>query len=193
MKTFYHFSKLYHCFPDFFQVWKIAGQISRLCANPASKNGHYFCVILTGDTSGNSNTSNANREKGKVKTFRTLSAVSATLKTSDVSLNLRFSVGTKPSRKMLIPVKMKIHWCSNSSIKFYSYLIKTYVWNGHLSAHRQRVDKTWVYMLWLNFIIGVICIFLFLQFSIIHYHTPKFKARIKFNHNIIQITKTFRF
>ena len=30
IKTFYHFSKLCFCFPDFFQVWKIAGQISRL-------------------------------------------------------------------------------------------------------------------------------------------------------------------
>ena len=39
--------------------------------------------------------------------FQTLSAVSATLKTSDVSLNLRFSVGTKPSRNMLIPVTTK--------------------------------------------------------------------------------------
>ena len=29
-KTFYHFSRLYLYFPDFFQVWKIAGQISRL-------------------------------------------------------------------------------------------------------------------------------------------------------------------
>ena len=32
-------------------------------------------------------------------------AVSATLKVSDASRNLRFSVGTNPSRKMLIPVQ----------------------------------------------------------------------------------------
>ena len=25
LKTFYHFSRLYLFFPDFFQVWKIAG------------------------------------------------------------------------------------------------------------------------------------------------------------------------
>ena len=31
-------------------------------------------------------------------------AVSATLNTRDVSLNRKFSVGTKPSRKILIPV-----------------------------------------------------------------------------------------
>ena len=30
LQTFYHFSRLCLCFPDFFQVWKIAGQISRL-------------------------------------------------------------------------------------------------------------------------------------------------------------------
>ena len=30
LKIFYHFSRLYFHFPDFFQVWKIAGQISRL-------------------------------------------------------------------------------------------------------------------------------------------------------------------
>ena len=30
LKTFYYFSRLYLHFPDFFQVWKIAGQISRL-------------------------------------------------------------------------------------------------------------------------------------------------------------------
>ena len=99
-RLFFRFGKLLGKFQDFFKN-------SRLYRNPASKNRHYFCVILTRNTSGNSNTSNANREKGKVKTFRTLSAVSATLKTSDVSLNLRFSVGTKPSRKMLIPVKWK--------------------------------------------------------------------------------------
>ena len=29
-KTFYYFSRLHPHFPDFFQVWKIAGQISRL-------------------------------------------------------------------------------------------------------------------------------------------------------------------
>jgi len=101
-RTFSRFGKLLGTFQDFFKN-------SRPCRNPGSKNGYYFCVILTGSTSGNSNAAKANREKGKVKTFRTLSAVSATLKTSDVSLNLRFSVGTKPSRKMLIPVKMKIH------------------------------------------------------------------------------------
>jgi len=36
--------------------------------------------------------------------LETLSAVSATLKTRDDSLNRRFSVGTKPSKKILIPV-----------------------------------------------------------------------------------------
>ena len=113
-QTFSRFGKLLGKFQDFFKN-------SRLCANPGSKNGYYFCVILRSNTSRNSNTSKAYREKGKVKTFRTLSAVSATLKTSDVSLNLRFSVGTKPSRKMLIPVKTKIHRCSKSSIKFSSY------------------------------------------------------------------------
>lgn len=40
----------------------------------------------------------------KKKTMQTLSAVSATLKTRDDSLNRRFSVGTKPSKKILIPV-----------------------------------------------------------------------------------------
>jgi len=30
LKTFYHFSRLYLNFPEFCQVWKIAGQISRL-------------------------------------------------------------------------------------------------------------------------------------------------------------------
>ena len=30
LQTFYHFSKLYLSFPDFFQVWKIGLQISRL-------------------------------------------------------------------------------------------------------------------------------------------------------------------
>ena len=102
------FSRL---FPGLQNCWTNFETFSRIqdCANSGSKNGYYFCVILRSNTSRNSNTSKANREKGKVKTFRTLSAVSATLKTSDVSLNLRFSVGTKPSRKMLIPVKMKIH------------------------------------------------------------------------------------
>jgi len=37
-------------------------------------------------------------------------AVSATLKVNDVSLNLKFSVGTNPSRKMLIPVDVKKYW-----------------------------------------------------------------------------------
>ena len=117
MKTFYHVPNFLTVFQTFSRFGKLLGKFqsqhffknSTICANPGSKKGHYFCVILTGNTIGNSNTSNANREKGKVKTFRTLSAVSATLKTSDVSLNLRFSVGTKPSRKMLIPVKMKTH------------------------------------------------------------------------------------
>ena len=30
LKTFYHFSRFYLHFLDFFQFWKIAGQISRL-------------------------------------------------------------------------------------------------------------------------------------------------------------------
>ena len=30
VKTFHHFSRLYRHFLDFFQVWKISGQISRL-------------------------------------------------------------------------------------------------------------------------------------------------------------------
>ena len=30
LRKFYHFSRLYFHFPDFFQVWKIAGQISKL-------------------------------------------------------------------------------------------------------------------------------------------------------------------
>ena len=30
LKSFYYFARLHLHFPDFFQVWKIAGQISRL-------------------------------------------------------------------------------------------------------------------------------------------------------------------
>ena len=56
LQTFYHFSRLNLHFPDFFQVWKIAGQISRLFQEfktlyePCVTGGHLnFKTLLNGN------------------------------------------------------------------------------------------------------------------------------------------------
>ena len=46
LKTFYHFSRLYLNFPDFFQVWKIAGQISRLFQEFKTLYMYELCLVV---------------------------------------------------------------------------------------------------------------------------------------------------
>ena len=52
-----------------------------------------------------------------------------------------------------------------------------------------------LYMLWFNFILGLIFIFLCFKFSIMHYHTQKqrkikIKPRIKLNYNINMVVRS---